>query len=973
MNTILQWLTAPEWSQVVKTLLHSLWQGALIALALALLMRRLTSAASRYRCSLAAIAAIPLAGIVTWAVLNASNHRPLPTPEPPVAVEATHEPVLFKSKPDTTIVLLAKRPPAPPQSRWTAWMALAWLIGASVMLGRAGVKVAGAERLRRSCRPLDNPRVAELVAEARRAVGLVRRIRVTVTDKLTSPAVVGVLVPTLVLPLTLLTTLTPEQIRFILLHELAHIRRGDYFANLFQLFTEALLFFNPAVWWISHQIRREREACCDALAIELSGAPTDYARTLLHVAESMLNPTPSAAPAFGGEREPSSLSDRVQRLLVPGYRPSLRLTWRAMIGAFVLGTALLVLSAEGTRVAVAQVTKQPTQTRNENEALSQVNQPKLESQPPVRSNSPGVEISGLNAESRVEYNIADGKTVITNGGAVRSGDATIWADSIQLDHSTGRLIASGNTRMEQPGFTNNSARVELNIYSNQPSARAPAERIVYTSEKRRAIVNKLTQITLEQVDFNALPLNRVALALSDESRRRDPEGRGVNIIINPNATSAEPGPAIDVGDIRITVNPPLTNVRLADALDAIVKSASIPIKLSIEEYAVVISLKGNKTTPLFMREFNLDPALFLSRLPGKGYSFETSGSTTNNPHAQSIRQFLADAGVDLQPAEGKSLFYKDRKGILLVRATLDELDRVEQLVLELNRPEPQINIKTRFVEIPASQLEVFVPELTTSMKSDLAQNWTGMLTEPQMNQVLLRLKTNKSFSLLSEGEVTTLSGRQAQLQVVEVRTIVTGINPKALTPPGITSTNKDGSGETLVNTTNMLFGPVIDIIPAITPDGYSVAMTVIPRMTEFLGYAPSTNTVVYENGKKKMALVPLPQIRLRQMTINTAIRDGMTLVLGASPVEKTNRIKDKVPVLGDIPGLGRLFLHDSSQVSTNVLLVFVTPTIVDPAANRIHDFAGTGKAGNGESFLTRSNLFPVYDKLPQPQLQQRQF
>lgn len=112
----------------------------------------------------------------------------------------------------------------------------------------------------------------------------------------------------------------------MLLHELAHIRRGDYFANLFQLLVEALLFFNPAALWISHQVRREREACCDAMAIELSGAPADYARTLVRVAEDVLQPAPSAALAFGDQREPSSLTERVQRLLVPDYRPSLRLT-----------------------------------------------------------------------------------------------------------------------------------------------------------------------------------------------------------------------------------------------------------------------------------------------------------------------------------------------------------------------------------------------------------------------------------------------------------------------------------------------------------------------------------------------------------------------------------------------------------------------------------------------------------------------
>ena len=185
--------------------------------------------------------------------------------------------------------------------------------------------------------------------------GIANRIRVGVTDKLTSPAVVGIVVPMLILPLSLLTTLTPEQIRFILLHELAHIRRRDYLANLFQFVAESLLFFNPAVWWISNQIRREREACCDALAIELSGAPADYAKTLVHVAEQVLYPAPAAALAFGNKREPSTLTERIQRLLVPGYRPSLRLTWRAMLAALIFGGVLLFLSAIGTRFTVAAV------------------------------------------------------------------------------------------------------------------------------------------------------------------------------------------------------------------------------------------------------------------------------------------------------------------------------------------------------------------------------------------------------------------------------------------------------------------------------------------------------------------------------------------------------------------------------------------------------------------------------------------
>jgi len=356
MSALLHWFTSPEWAQVVKALLHSLWQAALTASVLAIVLRRVRNPIARYRSSLAALTVIIFATVVTWAIINASSHRPSPDAHNPSLITqtptpdstATPEPV---SKPETVILIAHNSI----NIRWTAWLAFTWLAGAILMLARAGFKVAGAEKLRRSCRPLDDPRIETLLAETRRVLGIANHIRVGVTDKLTSPAVVGIMVPMLILPLALLTTLTPEQIRFVLLHELAHIRRRDYLANLFQFLAESLLFFNPAVWWISHQIRREREACCDALATELSGAPADYAQTLVHVAEKILYPAPSAAPAFGDNREPSSLAERIQRLLVPGYRPTLRLTWRAMLTALVFGSVLLFLSAVGTRMTVAAI------------------------------------------------------------------------------------------------------------------------------------------------------------------------------------------------------------------------------------------------------------------------------------------------------------------------------------------------------------------------------------------------------------------------------------------------------------------------------------------------------------------------------------------------------------------------------------------------------------------------------------------
>ena len=354
MSALLQWFTSPEWAQVVKALLHSLWQGALIAVLLAIFLRRVSDPVARYRSALAALALMVFATVVTWAIINAPTQDPALSTQPPLLEPSAPDPVAapeLHSGPATLVIMRHKTADV----RWTAWLAFVWLAGALLMLARAGFKVASAEQLRRSCRPLDDSRIEALLTETRRALGIANQIRVGVTDRLTSPAVVGVVVPMLILPLSLLTALTPEQIRFVLLHELAHIRRHDYLANLFQFVAESLLFFNPAVWWISHQIRREREACCDALATELSGAPADYAKTLVHVAERVLYPAPAAAPAFGNKREPSSLAERIQRLLVPGYRPSLRLTWRAMLAALIFGSILLFLSAVGTRLTVAAI------------------------------------------------------------------------------------------------------------------------------------------------------------------------------------------------------------------------------------------------------------------------------------------------------------------------------------------------------------------------------------------------------------------------------------------------------------------------------------------------------------------------------------------------------------------------------------------------------------------------------------------
>jgi HEAT repeat protein len=122
--------------------------------------------------------------------------------------------------------------------------------------------------------------------------------------------VVGWLRPVILLPASALTGLTPQQLEAIIAHELAHIRRHDYLINLLQAVIETLLFYHPAVWWVSRQIRQEREHCCDDLAVAVCGDSLTYARALLEM-EQLRAAGPQLAMAVNG----GSLMNRIQRLV----------------------------------------------------------------------------------------------------------------------------------------------------------------------------------------------------------------------------------------------------------------------------------------------------------------------------------------------------------------------------------------------------------------------------------------------------------------------------------------------------------------------------------------------------------------------------------------------------------------------------------------------------------------------------------
>ena len=189
------------------------------------------------------------------------------------------------------------RHPEPRPSSWTSvttamrvepWLpifVLVWCCGVAVLTLRLLSGWVWVRRMTTHGTTAADRSVESVVARLSRRLHIRRTITLLESTIVDVPTVIGWLKPVVLLPASALAGLTPHQLEAILAHELAHIRRHDYLVNLLQTLVETLLFYHPAVWWLSRRIRAERENCCDDLAVSLCGDPYAYARALADLEE----------------------------------------------------------------------------------------------------------------------------------------------------------------------------------------------------------------------------------------------------------------------------------------------------------------------------------------------------------------------------------------------------------------------------------------------------------------------------------------------------------------------------------------------------------------------------------------------------------------------------------------------------------------------------------------------------------------
>jgi beta-lactamase regulating signal transducer with metallopeptidase domain/ubiquinone biosynthesis protein UbiJ len=399
MPALASWLTdrlpdllaSPLAARLGWTCLHSLWQGlaiaAVLAIALRLVPRRSSAATNaRYLLATAALVALPVAAAATFASVEPGVN--------PAAAEATSDaasatasrfardgaarPASVPQSP--TIVLLphlataAARPAARASFAtaaataaldhlrpWLPAIAGVWLAGALLAAGRMTCGYWLTRRMVARGEPLAHGRFQASVERWRGALGIDAAVRVLASAAVEATVVVGWLKPVILWPAAALLGLPAHELDALVVHELAHVRRQDALMNLLQACIDVLFFHHPAAWWISGQVRAEREHCADDLAVRVleaghAGSRLSYAKALLAL-EERRQAHALALAANGG-----SLLDRIRRLAGVEEQPASPVRPLAAAAMASLLLAVLVTAAAPIREARADELPKDTNT-----------------------------------------------------------------------------------------------------------------------------------------------------------------------------------------------------------------------------------------------------------------------------------------------------------------------------------------------------------------------------------------------------------------------------------------------------------------------------------------------------------------------------------------------------------------------------------------------------------------------------------
>jgi len=528
------------------TLLHSFWQLAAIAVLAAIVNRFLKNrtARARYTLSVSRLVLMFVAPCVSWFFLASDGGTPISTEafvlqvknddrnsevaaEMSVAINGkaenvripssvsvntprTKEPIADEIMANDALANMTKSPLASspdktPRLPETPDFLLArfadssvailrphlpllvglWIVGVLVCSIRPIWSLYAQWQLRRSgLSPVADTIQRALMSLAHK-MGLRRAVRIAESTLVKVPMVVGYLRPMILLPASVLTGLTSSQLEAVLAHELAHVRRHDWLINAMQVLAETLLFYHPAIWWLSRGIRHERELCCDDIALGLNVDKAVYARMLLTLEELQHKAVSPALAATGGD-----LAARVRRLLPPAASPDQTRSSAA-------GFAIIVASLALVLVASSMTTAVRSEPRS------------VDAKHPVTSGSPG---AAGNAKTETGAALVTGQVIHTNGKP---------AAGVEVYFGTNRLSLSEVALLT--GVTDANGRYRFKIAERHLESRA---RVYVIPMDAAAVSRAVSKNFGEQPVFQLQPGTRLS------GRVVDADGKGVaNVVV----------------------------------------------------------------------------------------------------------------------------------------------------------------------------------------------------------------------------------------------------------------------------------------------------------------------------------------------------------------------------------------------------------------------------------------------------------
>jgi beta-lactamase regulating signal transducer with metallopeptidase domain/tetratricopeptide (TPR) repeat protein len=351
------------WTALGWTMLHFIWVGVVVGLMAAVGRRLVKPSSPEWRYGLALVCLAALAGSPILIFIRVFEPS-VPARVVPVGSVRTGHAAIDRStsswespKParleSQRLTILR---PAVGQSGWkldsvVRYLPWFWLCGSLSTLLALATGLIGVEQLRRSSRVLESGEIPGRVRALADSLGIALRVSIGVCERLAVPVLMGIVRPMILVPPAALCGWSVDELEMVLLHELAHVRRWDNLANLVQRVVESLLFFHPAVWWLSAWVRLERELCCDRLVVDRVGQPHAYAEMLVSLSGS--SHRGGGVMLAMADRQ---VSTRV-RLLLNAKERSMRLTMPeglGVLGAVIVGASLMLGSQAAQRQPAGQ-------------------------------------------------------------------------------------------------------------------------------------------------------------------------------------------------------------------------------------------------------------------------------------------------------------------------------------------------------------------------------------------------------------------------------------------------------------------------------------------------------------------------------------------------------------------------------------------------------------------------------------------